>query len=277
MWDEQTEEAENDMAGLCLSFLSVQAIRYSLVGVLPDREGHERPQHQHNMRCIAILGGVGLLFAFLTLLSMILAKRGTRGEASFLQRIFTVCEHIFAMSFAWCLLYTVKWSVVHVTPDALDPNGVMTRVVLALTVSFLCFALIFFLDKIEDLDCTGASVDRAIEHIIFAIGILVGFSWEQGFETSVEVMAELTPRPIELKAVLAGVVAVTVIPAWSMYILKTVIELEKENEERHDSHKKLPSASDSRRATFRQKKVDGSMVTMRSFRRSVTGRRLDAD
>jgi len=40
-WDEETEEAENDVMGLTLSFLAINAMRFALTGCLPNQEGKE--------------------------------------------------------------------------------------------------------------------------------------------------------------------------------------------------------------------------------------------
>merc|ERR1719171_1822143 len=40
-WDAETEEAENDIAGLSLSFLTVQTMRLAISGILPNQEGEE--------------------------------------------------------------------------------------------------------------------------------------------------------------------------------------------------------------------------------------------
>merc|ERR1711884_1015572 len=40
LYDEYVEAAENDAAGLSVSFLAIQAVRFWLTGVLPDNQGH---------------------------------------------------------------------------------------------------------------------------------------------------------------------------------------------------------------------------------------------
>merc|ERR1711871_1402681 len=151
LWDEETEEAENDIAGLAISFLTVQAIRYGLSGVLPNTEGLEEPQHMHPVSCTVGLCGWSLAFACGTMIIvLVLAKvkpkkeehgsrenqsgaaeeeRKKKEEAhdSFGVRILMVMQNSCSMSFAWCLLYAGKWHLEYmprVEKLDHDPNSI---------------------------------------------------------------------------------------------------------------------------------------------------------
>ena len=67
MWDKETEEAENDIAGLSMSFQTVQVFRCYPVGVLPTKMGLEEPQHEHPMSSVWSLVGASLASALATL------------------------------------------------------------------------------------------------------------------------------------------------------------------------------------------------------------------
>jgi len=64
MWDENAEEAENEVGGLSLSFITVQAIRFWLtisdtypIGVLPNIEGQEiNATSSSNEESVAVTG-----------------------------------------------------------------------------------------------------------------------------------------------------------------------------------------------------------------------------
>merc|ERR1712224_963220 len=86
-------------------------------------------------------------------------------------------------------------------------------------------------------DFGGHATDDAIFSIMGGLGILVGFSWEQSFDGGVEVIAALTPNPLLTEIVLALVVTIVVMPAWQRFILKTVLMLALEREERQQQAK----------------------------------------
>eukprot|EP00812_Abedinium_dasypus_P000092 NODE_1011_length_1269_cov_325.932455.p2 GENE.NODE_1011_length_1269_cov_325.932455~~NODE_1011_length_1269_cov_325.932455.p2 ORF type:complete len:212 (-),score=53.76 NODE_1011_length_1269_cov_325.932455:619-1218(-) len=107
------------------------------------------------------------------------------------------------------------------------------RVVLAILISFVAFLIILGLDKIADLSCTTSTTDNAIFSIITALGVLVGFAWEQSFDGGLEIVSELTPHPIKTELMLAIFVAAIVIEPWRRYILKQVLHHMKAWEERN--------------------------------------------
>lgn len=242
MWDEETEEAENDIASLALSFLCSQALRFQLGGDLPGITGLEPSSMMHENCYVQGLLGCSAGCACISVL--VLLFFGTSRWAHILQE--TV-----SLSFSWCIYYASKESVIKLVlfitnAEHLDQNTVCIRVSLACLVSMLALCIIFFLDTIEDMDFTGDAADKAIRSIIGAIGILVGFSWEQAFEGGVEVIAEVTISrgrwyPIITKLALATALAFLIVPAWRKYILKNTFlnqGLKEEHKQRRDERKR---------------------------------------
>lgn len=73
LWDEETEEAENDVMGLAISFTIVNAVRYSISHCLPNQEGKEEGckvngqedehflfHHTYSQKCM-LIGAVGVV------------------------------------------------------------------------------------------------------------------------------------------------------------------------------------------------------------------------
>jgi uncharacterized membrane protein YidH (DUF202 family) len=227
-------ESENEVAALSLSFLLVQALRFSFSGVLPNPEGLEEPQHTHSVACTLGLAGAGVCFAAFVVIFTFATRR--HEERTLGRRILSTLMTVSAMALAWCLLFAAKWQLRRIIHEW-DPNSMMARVLLALVVSAGAFALILVLDKIEDLDFTEEDADRALVSIINAMGILVGCSWEQSFEGAVATLASLTLYPSSMQLCLACAVALVVVPAWRRYII-TKCEKAKYDYQRHDGKRR---------------------------------------
>jgi hypothetical protein len=225
VWNQEAEEAENDIVALSVSFLLVQALRFAISGVLPDPEGLEIPQTMHPFRCTILLFAAAASFAILVILLVCAGSRGRLEEAPKLKRVLITCRSMSAMVLAWCFFFAGKWELKRVA-TSMDPNSMTSAVLLALLLSAASFATIFAFDWLEDLESTGREFDRALVSIISALGILVGFSWEQSFEGALMRLASLTEHPSFSEFALAFVVALIVVPAWRKYILTTCAKAE---------------------------------------------------
>eukprot|EP00405_Crypthecodinium_cohnii_P039532 CAMPEP_0206536476 /NCGR_PEP_ID=MMETSP0325_2-20121206/6768_1 /ASSEMBLY_ACC=CAM_ASM_000347 /TAXON_ID=2866 /ORGANISM="Crypthecodinium cohnii, Strain Seligo" /LENGTH=740 /DNA_ID=CAMNT_0054033687 /DNA_START=122 /DNA_END=2341 /DNA_ORIENTATION=+ len=175
-WDEDCEEAENDVLCLTLSFNLAQALRFLITGHLPDPQG--KLEHDVLEECtlqevlqlffcgVACLGIMIALF----MTSAAFRQRGEKGdEASdeegsdglvkeeveeeesewkeWMSRLHEVLQGSFAMAFAWCMFYSCKmWLAVHPTFE----DSMVLAVGLTMVISVLSFLLIRLLDVMED-------------------------------------------------------------------------------------------------------------------------------
>ena len=66
MWSEFTEEGENDVMGLSISFMMVQVIRFGISGIFPNTEGaeSEADRGEHPVWQVGALCGTAIVFAF---------------------------------------------------------------------------------------------------------------------------------------------------------------------------------------------------------------------
>merc|ERR1712048_53527 len=234
-WDEEVYECENDIMGLCISFLIVQACRFNITGILPNSLGIEEKKYVHGTHASLLMA----LLAFLSAVSTIVLvrvhgmfpKEVTPGTfLSLCKRMMIALRITASMCIAWCLMTLAKWRITWIIGD---PNLLHSRVILACVVSVFAFVIILVLDKVADLDCTGRDTDTAIFSFIWAHGILVGFSWEQSFDGALEVIAEHAFDPTLATLMMATAVAIFVIYPWRLYILPRVIRKEKEWDSRH--------------------------------------------
>eukprot|EP00448_Togula_jolla_P022434 CAMPEP_0170591380 /NCGR_PEP_ID=MMETSP0224-20130122/12373_1 /TAXON_ID=285029 /ORGANISM="Togula jolla, Strain CCCM 725" /LENGTH=592 /DNA_ID=CAMNT_0010915241 /DNA_START=100 /DNA_END=1878 /DNA_ORIENTATION=+ len=241
LWDEEAEDAENDVLSLACSFLTIQAVRMKASGHLPDWDGELKPNSDKPWSEVLLLG---MSSAFLLIMAAYLIKHWrsesnreireagtTRGlnsspeqfytSPTFKRRMHLIAQTYLMMCFSWCVVFMAK-EMTAVWGFGTGPGEITDRVGMALGLSALSFVLIFCLDLAKDSEDTGGDADAAIIKIIGAQGLAIGFSWEQCFDTSVEVLAEGWSFPTFMKLILATFVCIIVVPAYRLYILPSV-------------------------------------------------------
>mmetsp|Transcript_94882 Transcript_94882/g.217236 ORF Transcript_94882/g.217236 Transcript_94882/m.217236 type:complete len:532 (-) Transcript_94882:443-2038(-) len=142
------------------------------------------------------------------------------------------------MGFAWCFFFGSQWFVAMTGVCGIDETQL--QVAVAMSVSVVSFAWIFLLDKVadalqgndEDEEVTadvhlqarmrGKIVGRFIRRVISAIGIIVGFAWEQCFDAAVDAVASVSSNPLLVQTILALFCAALICPAWASFILPMV-------------------------------------------------------
>lgn len=230
-FDEEVVDAENDISGLAVSFLLVQVLRFSLSGVLPNVEGLEEPEKAHSLLCILGLFCSGMLLAVLSV-SLVGAEswipQASKQNRSVLQRSLRVGQNTCAMSYAWCLLWATRWIAARWEGElralGISADTIAGRIVLAMFLTCISFAFIAVLDHIKDMGLVGdGNASSALNNMINALSILVGFSWEHCFDGAVAAVASLTPHPFVAKGVMAIFVFILVVPPWRRYILGRVL------------------------------------------------------
>lgn len=116
--------------------------------------------------------------------------------------------------------------------------------------------------------------ETAAEKMITALGILIGFSWEQCFDTAVAVVAaggKAHVPPAVSKLVMSVALVFLVFPAWRLYILKAERELVADDTE---AKIKLKNAVGEHRELFLSKdkeehKLDLAHLKMKQYRREA--------
>jgi len=281
VWDEIAEEAENEIASLALSFLIVQAVRYLISGYFPGPEGSEHDHLDHGILCCLLLFGAS--FAFVGMRIVLVAKTPDspdEHEASletgitlYLARWVFIAHSTIAMCFAWCLLYStmwwvsrqlVQWDLVNI---GFGPNSAAVRSIVAILISIIAFLSMWMLDKCSDARA-GDSAEKAMRGIIRSFGVLVGFSWEQAFAGGIEAVVEASVLPgmsrwypVFIQAGIALLLGLGVVPAWKMYILKTLLELrERQEKKEHGQDDKAGSVLQHPAAGARDAELGGSTI-----------------
>lgn len=251
-WDEETEECENDVMGLTLSFNFTQAVRFLVTGKLPNQEGVEPfgSLVNHTTTHITELFMTGVFCACgMVIIFMCTAKKDAEGEESkkasekeegngelaleagkggegkeeedeeseLADRMKDAVILTLSMCFAWCSFFSSKMELgrLHVLDDPM-----LLAMAHTMCTSAFSFVFIRLLDKLADADWTPDWVDDAIKQFIKGpLSILVGFGWEQCFDQAVESLASVMPQPHWSKCGLALFCVGIVLPAWRMYLL----------------------------------------------------------
>lgn len=230
MWDEETEETEDDVLGLTISFTVVQIFRMIITGVLPNEEGEVEGQEMtYGYWQVFLLIAFGVAIFALHIIRTMPQFRGyvdgivpPRQKEQF--------KVIAGMIFAWCFFFGMQWVVtILLASSGATGEGLETTqgVCLACIITVVCYVSIFGLDKIADADWTDEDVDASIRQLIDALGILIGFAWEKSFDAAVVgISSRVHALPACVtKLLLSILICGTVIPAWRWYILPKLLKL----------------------------------------------------
>jgi hypothetical protein len=249
LFKEHVEEAETDIAGLSISFLLVQALRFTLYGSLPNKEGIDHELHGQPL--FLLLLGFG--FAVVTFMMMFVSgSHDGSGEArpAWCVKVASVSQSVFGMMFAWCTLFATR-GMMQASPllqsMGAGPQTMQGRILAAMIVSAGTMSLILLIDMIDDnseafarrlnLDnaLSGRAQKRAVQSFVLAISILVGFSWEHCIDFGLASLSSLTEHPTGMKLVFTSVVFFILIPAWRKHILAKVLVLKRQADARKGS------------------------------------------
>lgn len=134
------------------------------------------------------------------------------------------------MTMAWCFFFSGIWSFAGIPNIFADDTKkhidmMPLQLVQALASSTISFFAIRILDVMADRSkqrrglASSKLQVQGIKKIIAAIGILVGFAWEQCFDSSVSALSSRMEHSSLTKLVLAAFVFLVIVPAWKMWIL----------------------------------------------------------
>lgn len=237
MWHDETEEAENDVMSLTLSFLTVNAWRFLIIQCMPNSEGKEEvpscPEGSlfaHSSLDKVLLWGSAFFFTGVVFSLHYYLPVGKWDSTSLpvspqvAQRIAEDVVASASMCFSWCTFYGIQMVLAGHSIFASEADAELLSVVLALFCSLGSFALMLPLDWLADQDWTDDRCDSGIRATMDAFALLVGFAWEQCFDTSVDALAHATDNPHRSKFVLSIFCAGLLVPAWKWYMLPYILK-----------------------------------------------------
>lgn len=149
-------------------------------------------------------------------------KEAAEKNEKFARNLDIICA-TFVMGMAWSYFYATKWAL-GAMPLNWGGNAQILTLSEAVVSSTVCFSCIFVLDKLADADWTSDKADECIKCVISAIGVFVGFAWEQAFDAGVAALGSNTPRPVLTKQLMAIACALVVVPAWRLHIAPVIFQ-----------------------------------------------------
>lgn len=185
LWNEQLEDGENDLYGLTVSFLLVQAFRFGIGLHLPNEYGEEEGDSlfHHGLRQTLQLYGVGFLMLLCGIMVPLVAARqslhaarsaihgriealalrmpsrrwqdvarlGIEAFDKTLERLKDVAINVSRMTFSWCFMFASQWWIARccLLHGLGETKGVVT-ILLSIFCTLCGLAAIMGMDKICD-------------------------------------------------------------------------------------------------------------------------------
>lgn len=229
IWDEGTEETENDVLGLTMSFLCTQVIRLLIWGKLPNDEGEfeeegkeegrrlsEEGTSQVHQGMLLVATGCGVMLTVILLTTFELwpewpNQYGDKKEEKVLSWKKGAEEEEAAEGegseeeeegeAAWYERVKEQVGVVAAMifawsfffgSQACQSSNEEQKTVNAVILAIILTAISYTLIFIVDKirDLPGDLIDKGCDQVIDALGLVVGFAWEKCFDAAVEVIVD---------------------------------------------------------------------------------------
>jgi len=244
LWDEISEEAENESLCLGLSFASVRSISFFAIGAMPDTHFHVYADvSEDNWHAgWTVLFAVSVLSMLMGVGTFLLKEKmfGGHGhghghedhaehghaelppeqdEDDIRLRALLILTETFIMMFSWGML-SCAIAMMNAFLPTLE-HHLIGHLIVALVVSALSCVMLLFLDKVADAlkGSSGAeSTLHIIQHIILAHGLLIGISWEVCFALGMHAISHAMEGP-NVDIYLAVFLCIVVVPAYRLFML----------------------------------------------------------
>lgn len=247
LWDEISEEAENESLCLGLSFASVRSISFFAIGAMPDTHFHiyadvpSEDWHRGWMVLFAVsIGSMILGIATFKLKEKLFGGHGhdhgheshqhgspheldeaqnVADEDDIRVRALLLLTETFIMMFSWGMLSCAVAMLNAFMPEL--EHHLIGHLIVALVVSALSCLMLLCLDKVADAmkgSSGSESTLHIINHIILAHGLLIGISWEVCFALGMHAISHVMDGP-NVDIYLAVFLCLVVVPAYRLFML----------------------------------------------------------
>eukprot|EP00913_Durusdinium_trenchii_P000271 g245.t1 len=226
LWDEISEEAENESLCLGLSFAAIRSISFFAIGAMPDTHFHiySDVSNANWHRGWMVLAGVSVGCMVMGIITLKIKERGSRlpavpKEDDIRLRGLLILSETALRSFSWGML-SCSISMLNAFLPHLE-HHLIGHLIVALVVSALSCVMLVSLDKVADYLKASGDADSAvhiIQHIILAHGLLIGISWEVCFAIGMHAIGHAMEGP-NVDVYLALFLCLVVVPAYRLFML----------------------------------------------------------
>eukprot|EP00927_Polykrikos_kofoidii_P060100 TRINITY_DN55166_c0_g1_i1.p1 TRINITY_DN55166_c0_g1~~TRINITY_DN55166_c0_g1_i1.p1 ORF type:complete len:468 (+),score=50.10 TRINITY_DN55166_c0_g1_i1:91-1494(+) len=260
----ECDDAENDIGATAISFLLFHAIHSWFVNGWEESEALDNIAALNWQYPVKSLSCGTLIFLIGVVVHLPMIKPKIKRTPKEDIEEFTIMQkharraqdtivHSFSMCFAWFANSAGSWFVA----VSLSKFGVHTSsktplhtTCLALLTSFFALLAIVFFDHFDHVEpkpnekqsaylsfLDTHHVHTLVDGITKILAIVIGFSWEQAFESCMVTIAEKSKQtgpwyPFYVQAGIALVVASVAVPAWRRHIMTHVIDLTEKNNQK---------------------------------------------
>ncbi|CAE8617309.1 unnamed protein product [Polarella glacialis] len=222
---EEEEEAEDDVAAICLGKLFCNSMRYFILGHDPSKEillckTCAAPSYSQAATMYSV--GVGfMVLMFLANHYHVAIKRIEYSQVT--KRFVKLVLATFAFSASWTILFANYWFFKTVDSGSQIQAPVLQMLVVALFVGLCSMLVIFVMDYLADNEVLEP---KGLRHLMTAVGLMVGLSWEACFDMATEALGEGLSEEASFShagtywmALLNLSLVAISYPAWRLYIM----------------------------------------------------------
>eukprot|EP00932_Pfiesteria_piscicida_P004227 SRR837773.14128.p1 GENE.SRR837773.14128~~SRR837773.14128.p1 ORF type:complete len:255 (-),score=104.65 SRR837773.14128:75-803(-) len=202
---------------MALGCLLALVLRFLAAGHYVGLE--EEPAHAHMLQLLE-LDSQGWGLVLLLLVAVPLRAKLVSRWRPWAKRAVSVLTNLCGMAAAWTLLLGFRWQYVHTWQHKFH-SIVPAKLMLALCISLGAVGVILALNiATKILDDEHDPSPSTLRSVMMASGLLVGLSWEETFQTAIELLAESPGVDhLVIKVCLSCALFLIVFPSWQWYIL----------------------------------------------------------
>lgn len=202
---DRTENLENDFGGMAAAFVFALLVRYGISGYHPSGGAASSFEHTALQRNLMLCYGV-VSIALAVIGFVFLSRVRAFSESYSFQRVAKFVSAFLVMNVAWAWILWGEWEFYE--GPYTDSPALFGEICCALAFTVVAAGMIFCMAYFR--------VSSAAKIAIFAVSLVVAWSWEATFDTAVDHINGAMP-PVHVKLVAALVLSAVVLPVYALH------------------------------------------------------------